>query len=618
MEDIRKDTHFQYDFILSLKDFEFWPGEQTDWCCWNYHSYIKLRNDVDPKDFENKLLLARDKYLIAYMKGQGSQDVTDFIQYHSFRLQPVSNIYLNAEINDNVSHGDTKYVWLFGGIAIFVLAIACINFINLSTAKSANRAKEVGLRKVVGSLRRSLVTQFLTESTLYSVLSFVIAFAILCLCLPGFNYIAGRSLSIPWTSWWLFPCLIAASLLIGIIAGCYPAFYLSAFRPIQVLKGNLRMGSRSGALRSSMVVFQFAASIILIIGTLVIYRQMTYIMNRDTGFNKEQLMIIEGTNTLGNKTEAFRNELTKLSGIESVSVSGFLPVSNANREGYGFYLEGHQQTDRSVQAQKWRVDADYIPTMGMKIVEGRNFDRAVASDSLAVIINETMAIELALKEPLGEHITNGNMVYTIIGVVGNFNFATMKSPIRSLCFVVEAGGESSATVRIKSSDLPSTIASIEKTWRDLMPHQPFRYSFLDERFALMYDDVLRMGKIFAAFATLAIVVACLGLFALSAFMTEQRSKEISIRLVMGASVRNIFGLLTGNFMKLVIISWVIGTPIAWYGMNEWLDEFSYREPISSSVLISAGVIAVMIALTTVSYQSIKASFANPIKSLRQE
>jgi putative ABC transport system permease protein len=618
MEDFRSDSHFQYDFLLTLKDMEFWPGEQTNWCCWNYYTYVKLREGVDPRDFEKKLMLARDKYLIAYMRREETQNAEDFIRYHSFKLQPIAGIYLHPEISDMAVHGDAKYTWLFGGIAVFILVLACINFINLSTAKSANRAKEVGLRKVVGSLRKSLVTQFLAESTLYSVLSFVIALFILWISLPSFNYIAGRSLSIPWTSWWLLPSLIGASFMIGILAGSYPAFYLSAFKPIHVLKGDLRLGSKSGALRSSMVVFQFSASIMLLIGTLVIYRQMNFIMNHDTGFNKEQMMIIEGTGTLGNRKQAFKDELWKLPDVQSVSVSGFLPVAGGSREGYGFYLEGHEKTDRAVQAQKWRIDADYISTMGMKIVEGRDFNPSMASDSQAVVINEAMALQFGAKEPLGLRITNGNAVYTVIGVVANFNFATMKAPIRPLCFVIEGGGESSSIVRIQSSDLPSAINAIEKTWHSLMPHQPFRYTFLDERFARMYDDVLTMGRIFAGFATLAIVVACLGLFALSAFMTEQRSKEISIRLVMGASIKNIFRLLTGNFMKLVMISWLVGTPLAWYGMNQWLSEFTYREPIPSFILMAAGIFAIMIALITVSYQSIKAATTRPVENLRRD
>jgi putative ABC transport system permease protein len=617
MEDYRRDSHFQQDFILTLKGKEFWPGEQTNWCCWNYYGYVKLREGVNPLEFEKKMLSARDKYLIAYMQKQGQQDAESFINYHSFKLQPVSDIYINSDIGGSGAHGDLKYIYLFGGIAVFILTLACINFINLSTAKSANRAKEVGLRKVVGSFRKSIIAQFLTESVLYSMLSFVIALIIVWIALPAFNVVAARNLIIPWSTSWFIPSLVASALLIGMIAGVYPAFYLSAFQPIQVLKGNLRRGTKNSAVRSVMVVFQFAASIILIIGTFVIQHQMDYLMHLDTGFDKEQLMIIEGTATLGKQQASFRNELMKISDVENVSITGYIPVEGGNREGYAFYIEGRETKDRSVNGQKWRVDPYYMSTMKMRLVEGRDFNPAMPADSQAIIINQAMAAQLGLKDPVGTRITNGK-VYTIIGVVADFNFSTMKAPIDPLSFVMEGGGSSSTSVRIQSSDLPGAIEKIESVWKRMMPNQPFRYSFLDERFAHMYDDVLRLGRIFAAFATLAIVVACLGLFALSAFMIEQRAKEVSIRLVMGASVQSIFKLLTTNFMKLVAISWIVGTPLAWYGMNLWLQDFTYRQPIAGDILIISGLIAGSIALITISYQSIKAGVINPIKNLRNE
>jgi putative ABC transport system permease protein len=401
---------------------------------------------------------------------------------------------------------------------------------------------------------------------------------------------------------WIRRRLISIALLIG--------------KPIDVLKGTLRLGVKSGSLRSGMVVFQFASSIMLIIGTFVIYKQVNFMMNRDVGFDKEQVMIVDGTNTLGDKKEVFRTELLKLSAVERVSLSGFLPVAGMNREGYGFWNEGKEKQDKPVSAQKWRVDADYISTMKMKLLEGRDFIRGMASDSASIIINQTMAGQLGLKNPIGARITNG-VVYTVIGVMADFNFVDMKQPIRPLALVIERWGDGAAAVRLKSTDLPAAIESITGLWAKLMPNQPIRYSFLDERFARMYDNVRRTGQIFMAFAILAVAVACLGLFALSAFITEQRSKEISIRRVMGASVQNIFRMLTGNFMKLVAISWIVATPIAWYGMNQWLQMYTYREPIASSVLIISGAIAGIIALLTVSYQTLKAAFANPVENLRQ-
>jgi putative ABC transport system permease protein len=617
MEDFRMESHLQFNFLLTLSGKEFWPGEQTNWCCWNYVTYVKLREGVNPLEFEKKLLLIRDKYLLSYMEKRGDQELEDVRRNHSYKLQPIADIWLQPEIGDPNKHGSMTYVWLFGGIAVFILLLACINFINLSTARSANRAKEVGLRKVVGSMRKYLVAQFLTESVLYSIVSFAIALILAAVSLPAFSEISGRTLVIPWTAWWFFPLLATSSLLIGFLAGIYPSLYLSAFKPIDVLKGNLSRGSRSSKLRSGMVIFQFATSIILIISTLVVYRQMNFLMNREVGFDKDQVMILEGTGTLGEQRESFRAELQQLSTVEHVSISSYLPVGGMSREGYGYFLEGRQKQDKPVYGQKWRVDAGYIKTLKMQIIQGRDFNRDIASDSQATIINQTMARDLGMKDPIGQRITNG-VVYTIIGVVADFNFTSMKDPIVGLSLVIEGGGESAMSIRLKSSDMPASIQSVNDLWNKFMPNQPIRFSFLDDKFAHMYDDVLRMGQIFTIFAALAIIVACLGLFALSAFMIEQRSKEISIRLVLGAPVRTIFNLLTSNFIKLVMVSFVIAAPLAWYGMNKWLEDYEYRAPISSEIFIISGCIAVSIALLTVSYQSIKAALTNPVENLRRE
>jgi putative ABC transport system permease protein len=618
MEDYRHDSHFQYEYILTLKEFEFWEGEQTSWCCWNYEGYIKLREGVNVADFEKKLLPIRDNYLIADMRNHGNRDSDDFAKYHSFKLQPVGEIYLHPEVNAGSVNGDIKYIWMFGGIAVVILILACINFINLSTAKSANRAKEVGLRKVVGSLRKSLVVQFLSESVLYSIISFLIAVVIAWVALPSFNQISGRSIAMPLGEWWLFPVLIGCALIIGILAGLYPAFYLSAFKPINVLKGNIAKGAKGGRLRSTMVVFQFTASIILITGTFVIYRQMRFILNHDVGFDKDQVMIIEGTGPLGDRREVYKNELLKLSDVESVSVSSYVPVSGGMSEGYPFYQAGRETIDNSINGTKYRVDPDYIATMKMKLIEGRNFNPQIASDSKSMVVNEMMVRQLALKKPIGARISAGNnQVYTIIGVIEDFNARSMRAPIRPLGLAMEGGNEGAMIVRIRSKDMQKATQSIESVWHTVISNQPFRYSFLDERFEQMYEDEFRMGRIFTSFATLAIIVACLGLLALSTFVTQQRAKEISVRRVMGASVKSIFALLTSNFMKLVLISWVIGTPIAWYAMNEWLDGFTYREPIASDILILSGLIVGLIALTTVAWQSIKAAIANPVENLRQ-
>jgi putative ABC transport system permease protein len=617
MENFPSNSHLQFDFFLTLTGVEFWPGEQTSWCCWNYNPYIKIRPDADPAELEKKLISLRDTYYIRYLEEEGNQAVADIKKYQFFRLQRVPDIYLKSEgIHDAIRHGDIRYVWLFGGVACFILLLACINFVNLSTAKSANRAKEVGLRKVVGSVRSYLVRQFLTESILYSFISFVLAVLLVTLAMPYFNMLAATTLTIPWATVWFLPLLLLSSIVIGVIAGIYPSFYLSAFKPIDVLKGSVARGSKSSKLRSAMVVFQFTTSIILIIGTLIIYRQMNFILNTKVGFDKEQVLLIQGANTLDKSQITFKNELLKLSHVENVTASHYLPVGGTKRDQNQFWHDGKSKEEKSIGAQRWFVDEDYLNTLGMKLIEGRNFMREVASDSQAVIINQAMAKALGFKKPVGERIMNWE-TYTIVGVVEDFHFESMKGKIEPLCFVLGDFG-SILSVKVKTKDMQEVIQSVTALWNKFRPHQPIRYSFLDDNYAKMYEDVQRMGQILVSFTVLVVVVACLGLFALSAFMVEQRNKEISIRLVLGASINNILKLLTQNFVILVLISFVLAVPLAWYLMQKWLEDYVYRTEITWDVFAVAGIISIFIALLTVSYQSVRAALANPATQLRSE
>lgn len=618
MENFPLTSHLQYDFFITLTGEEFWEGEQGSWCCWNYNPYVRIRKGTDPVQFEQKLQSIMPKHYVSFLKENGSADAEDVRKNHKIKIQTVGDIYLHSdEIGDAIAHGDERYVMLFGGIAGFILLLACVNFINLSTAKSANRAKEVGLRKVVGSVRGNLVRQFLTESVLYSLISFVIAVILVRASLPYFSSFAGKELTMPWTEWWLFPLLIGASLLIGVLAGLYPSFYLSAFKPIDVLKGAVARGSKNSALRSTMVVFQFTTSIVLIIGTAVIYRQMNFIMHTKIGFDKDQVVLIQGANTLGDHRETFKEELLRLSTVKNVTSSNYLPVHGTNRDQNGFYKEGRSKTDRSVGAQRWYVDEDYIETLGMKIIEGRNFIPKLKSDTASIIVNQAMVREMGLTAPVvGQRIQNWS-VYTIIGVVEDFHHETMKEKISPLTLVAGQGGQFMA-VKVNSGDMQKTVADIQGLWTKVMPNQPFRYTFLDESYALMYKDVERTGDLFAGFSMLAILVACLGLFALSSFMAEQRKKEVSIRLVLGATAGNIFRLLTRNFVIMVLISFVIATPLGWYMMTSWLEGYNYKTDISWDVFAIAGLSAVVIALLTVSYQSVKVALANPASNLRTE
>jgi putative ABC transport system permease protein len=616
MEDIKDRSHIDFDFFISLKGVEFWEGEQTNWCCWNYSVYIKTQPGTDPKVLEKKLLSLRDNHYMKFLRETENQSLAETQKNYFVRLQSVEDVYLkSAEIHGSMKRGDIVYVKLLGGIAIFILLIACVNFINLTTARSANRAREVGLRKVVGSLRSYLIRQFLSESLLYSLISFAFGLVIVWLVMPYFSMLAGSTLVIPWTEPWFFPILGVATLVVGIVAGLYPSIYLSSFKPIAVLKGNVSRGAKSGRMRGALVVFQFTTSIFLIIGTLVIHRQMNYILNTKIGFDKDQVIMIEGTNTL-DQQKTFKEELKQVPHIEHVAVSSYMPISGSKRDQNPFWRDGKSKEEQGIGAQKWYVDEDYMKTLGMRLVEGRTFDPDIKSDTSAMIINQAMAKEFGFEKPVGEFIQNWE-TWHIIGVVEDFNFESMKGKIRPLAFVYGDWG-ATISVKVKTEDMQQTLAAIGAVWDRFMPNQPIRYKFLDDSYARMYEDVQRMGRIFTCFAVLALIVACLGLFALSAFMVEQRGKEISIRLVLGASVNNIFTMVTQNFVILVMISIVLAVPLGYYAMQTWLQNYEYRIPLTWDIFLIAGFAAIVIALLTVSYQSIKVAIANPVDRLRSE
>jgi putative ABC transport system permease protein len=619
MQDLSKTTHLNYDFLLTLTGVKFWDNEQTTWGASNYSVYLLLKPQTNIAVLQKKISDGIIKnYFIPDMLKNGDKNASKIADGLKMYLQNVKDINLYSyDIHDGMQHGDIRFIWLFGAVAIFILFIACINFINLSTAKSANRAKEVGLRKVVGSQRSGLITQFLTESLIYSFFSFVLGLILACVLLPYFNVLASKTLTMPWLQWWFIPAILISAVLIGVVAGIYPAFYLSGFKPVEVLKGRLSIGGKSSVLRNGLVVFQFTTSIILIISTVVIYNQMQFILNKKVGYEKDQVVMIQGTNTLENEVKSFKNELLKLSSVQSVSISDFLPVSGTKRNGNEFHNEGKERLEAGTGSQFWDVDADYIKTFGMKIVAGRNFIPGMKADSEAVIINQTLAKKLNLKSPVGKRITNYGAPKLIIGVVQDFNFESLRDGIDPL--VMHLGNSNSIiSVKIKTGDVKNTLAQITATWKNFAPNQPMRYTFMDERFASMYADVQRMGRIFTTFAVLAIIIACLGLFALAAFMAEQRSKEIGIRKVLGASISNITTLLSMNFIKLVFIAIVIASPISWWAMTKWLQDFTYRITISWWMFALAGAVAVIIALLTVSYQSIKAALMNPVNSLKAE
>jgi putative ABC transport system permease protein len=619
MENFPKTSHLvDFDFLLTLNGVEFYKGEQTNWNASNYPDYVLLKPGANIDQLNKKITADINKnYILPALLSISYKDAEKELQKLSYKLQPINDVHLYSyDMEDEFKHGDIRFIWLFGAVALFILTIACINFINLSTAKSANRAKEVGLRKVVGSTRVSLINQFLAESMLYSVISFIVGILLAWALLPYFNTVASKTLIMPWQALWFIPVILAAAFIVGIVAGIYPAFYLSSFKPASVLKGSISTGSKNSLLRNGLVVFQFTASIILIISTIVIYNQMHYILNQNLGYDKDQVVMLQGTNTLGdNGVKSLKQDLLKLSSVKSVSIGDYLPVEGTKRNGNQMYNEGKSKVETGVDTQFWIVDEDYLKTFGMKLVEGVNFNPD--GNNGGVIINQTMVKKLNLKNPIGKIITHGGDALRIIGVVHDFNFESLRLPIGALC-MLKGISPSIVSVKISGGNMESTLSQITSIWKGLSASQPIRYTFFDEKFASMYADVQRMGNILTSFAILAIIIACLGLFALAAFMAEQRSKEIGIRKVLGASVQSITQLLSFDFIKLVALAIIIASPIAWWAMNKWLLDFTYRITISWWIFALAGMVAIVIALLTVSFQSVKAAIANPIKALRSE
>lgn len=642
-KDIPSGSHFHFDILISM--IGDWPvakeARSTVYLSNNFQTYVLLKEGADAKALEAKL----PGFVAKYIGPQIAQILGGDFTIEKFRasgnkyenaLMPVTDIHLHSDLKGEFEpNSSITYVYLLSTVALFILAIACINFMNLSTARSSNRAKEVGVRKVMGSLRSHLVRQFLTESTLVTLFAFMVAIGIAFLMLPLFNDLAQKQLHIPFDNSSLYLLLISAALFVGVLAGLYPSFFLSAFKPVNVLKGHVALGMKSGFIRSALVVFQFVISIFLIVGAITVNRQLTYIQNKKLGFEKDQVIIVRDAYALRpNKVETFKNEVLKNSAIQSGSISGFLPVEseNSGRNDNSFWKEGNEPTTENlVSMQNWNVDDDYIKTFGMKIKMGRGFSNEFPSDSSTVVLNEKAVQHFELgDDPIGKkistfrgQISDGSpdpthtKSWTVIGVVENFHFSTMREGITSLGLFLEKS-DGFVSFRINASNSQDIIRSIEKVWKGLAPDQPFQYSFLDEDFGKMYASEQRLGKIFTVFAGLAIIIACLGLFALTAFTAEQRTKEIGIRKVLGASVSSIVVLLSKEFGKLILIAFIIATPIAWFGVDWWLKSYTYKAEIGVMVYILAGAFAFVIAWTTMGYQSIRAASSDPVKSLRSE
>lgn len=624
IEDMPKNSTLAgYSFFMSLAGEPFYPGEQLKWLSNNYTVYVKLKPNVNVVQAEKEITknYLEVHYLPEYLKS--GRKLNPLFKQAKIRLQNALDMHLrSSDIEDDkvttLNRGDIRMVWTFATVALFILLIACINFINLSTADATTRAKEIGIRKTIGSTRTALIGQFLLEAICYSVLSLFAGLLLSWLLLPIFNNLANKSLSIPWTSIYFFPSLFLAIILIGTLAGIYPALYLSRFKPIAALK-NKTVGAKSSLFRNSLVVFQFTTSIILIVSALVTNQQIRYILQKDLGFKKEQVIILRGIGTLANQIPILKNELKSVPNVTSISTGDYIPVplDGVKRNGNPFWTEGRRELDMATQGQFWEIDEDYLATFGLKLTKGRNFNPTMTMDSTAAIINQKLADDLGLKNPIGAKITNGN-TWTVIGVVDNFIFESLKSQgFNGLCMVLR-GNPSLLSIKVNPENLKETLAAINSVWNKFSPNQKINYSFLDEGFASLYQDVERTKNIFSCFAIVAIFVAALGLFGLATYVTQQRTKEIGIRKVLGANAIRLLRLLSGDFIKLVFVALVIATPVAWWAMNQWLTDFNYRIEISWLYFILAGMSAIGIAIATISYQTWKVIAANPVNSLRDE
>jgi len=624
IKEIPIQSHFHFDLFASMATMP--DARSPSWMVSEFYTYLVLPQGYDYKQLEAKLPQVVQKYMGPQLQQAMGMSLTQFRQKGNevgLYLQPLTDIHLRSDLKLELEPGgDMRNLYVFGAIAGFMLLIACINFMNLSTAGASRRAREVGIRKVLGSLKGELVRQFMLESALLTAFSLVLGLGLVSLTLPFFNQLAGKELNLGLTTHiWLVPGLLLLGLLVSVLAGGYPAFFLSSFHPVSVLKGNFAMGTRKTiGLRNGLVVFQFFISISLMVATGVVYRQLQYIQHKKLGYDKEQVLVIE-SGRLGKNEAVFCRQLLQDPRVSNASVSGYVPAGHSHNNNYTVYAE--DQSFQLVKTLRYGVDHRYIPTMGMQLVAGRNFSEEMATDSSGVILNETAAQAFGWgNDALGHTLTHSDnqghkTIYRVIGVVKDFHFRSLHERISPLLMML---GENSGSLLVKTNtrDFNRLLASIKKKWRTFTDEEPFAYAFLNERFEATYRSEQKIGQILAVFAGLTIFVACLGLFGLATFTAEQRRKEIGIRKVVGASVTDIVALLSRDFLKWVLVANLLAWPLVYFVMSRWLENFAYRIELGPWLFILAGAAALLIALVTVSLQSIRAALANPVKSLRTE
>lgn len=618
---VPENSHFHFDAFLSLAT---WQIKNPTWSNVVAYTYLQLNKNADITALQAKFKTLVSEHVVPEIQhdmgvslAEAQKSANDFI----FTLQPLTKIHLYSHTKYELEpNSDIQYVYIFSALALFILLLACINFTNLSVARSLKRAREVGIRKVFGTPRRLLISQFLSESVLMTFGAMLIAIGICALVLPYFNEISGRHFTFSYLLNYRFiVALIVLLFLVGIVAGIYPAFYLSKFNPIKVLKGTSGTGNNKNVLRKGLIIFQFFISTALIIATIIVYQQLSYMQNKNLGYNKEQVLYLSDANLLGQNQDAFKQRLLQDNRVVDASISRNVPGINT-MEGTQVSPVGKSGNGSSIHINIFHVDYDYLKTLGIQLKQGRYFSKDFGADSSAVVINEAAVQELGWShtDPIGQTIIrSGQQSFKVIGVIHDFNYASAKQKVAPLMMLMgrNYGG---LLIKIKTTDIAGFLNDLQRSWRSFNPNGPLTYSFLDETFATLYAHEIRIQKIFSAFALIALIIASLGLFGLSAFMLERRMKEIGIRKVLGASVQNVFLLVSGEFLSLVFIALLFAIPVTWWTMHNWLNDYAYRIQISAWVFLIAGVLALLIALVTISFQSVKAAIADPVKSLRAE
>ncbi|MFO7829094.1 MAG: ABC transporter permease [Bacteroidales bacterium] len=623
-EDVPGNSHFHFDFVASISSTS--TSKVTYWVQNNVFTYFKLKPNTNLDQFRASL----NEFVIKYVGPEVVQfmgiDLEEFLQSGStygFKIQPLEDIYLKSDLQDEIEPtGSLATVYYFMIIAIFILIIACINFMNLATAKYSNRAKEVGIRKVVGSARIQLIQQFFIESIMLSGIALLFAIALVELFLPVFNQITLKDLNIHYfSSWWIIPAYLTFAVLVGVLAGSYPSFILSAFKPIKVLKGNLNLGFNSTRLRSILVIFQFIITIVLFVSTIVIYTQINYLNNKNLGFSKDQVLVINRAYDLGTDYKAFKNELLQNPNIKHVSTSSAVP--GRPFDGSTMQLEGAPKED-IVPFAIYYADYDFMNTMDLTIDQGRFFSKDYPSDSMSVVINEVAAKRLGDENPVGKRLLAPGILreqpyLPIVGVLKDFNYESLHKEIRPICILLEADKANVfLSVKMQTNNLNQTISYIENLYTKFLPANSFEYFFLDDDFEKLYQAEKRTAIVFTIFSVLAIFVAALGLLGLAAFSVEKRTKEIGVRKALGAGFMSIIKILYKEILILLLISSVIAWPLSYYLMSEWLQNFAYKIDLTIYPFVIATVFALIIATITVGTQIVKSANTNPAHAMRYE